>query len=593
MKKLLAILLAALMLLASAATAEEIVAQAYSPDLTVDTSENLYASACYGLWTRDIDVDGVQRQIAIYTPQNYEPCCEMLLIFCPAGKTAEEFANECGWPALAEEYGFGLTFYEALDGEWDLENPQNEIDFYLAAAAIIGTREIIDSSEAALYISGYGDGAAVAQYIALNYSSMFAGGLFMGGPAIPAEYYAEVGEKLSYPFAINSDFTLQLDGSYNKDVPMPVWIVSDGEPDQAGVDYWMGVNDVTDMGMKNPYADIYEQNKLSFTESINNKALSRVWLSQIEGAAEYFDPDFQEYAWTNFFTDIRRFTSEANGAMRVGFDADDIGLVRYDIEVKGENRFWYAYAPTYYDGSEPLALVIACPGHSISAELFAQQTEWWRVAEARNFLVVFGQGGRCTNHALSGCIAWGTSGDALERELDYFDQVIAGMCENYNVDTSRIYITGHSNGGQMTGLLAQLRPGTYAAAANVGGMFGAGEELPEANDVMIPYFGIAGRYDLGNQGVYEEGQSGYNDIQMRLALNGMSDVVAEIKDTGSYLLVTYRGTDQRVPMVQFLSNHNFHHSYTPQYSWMLWDEFFSDFSRGEDGTLYYRGTPAV
>ena len=46
-------------------------------------------------------------------------------------------------------------------------------------------------------------------------------------------------------------------------------------------------------------------------------------------------------------------------------------------------------------------------------------------------------------------------------------------------------------------------------------------------------------------------------------------------------------------MVQFLSNHNFHHSYTPQYSWMLWDEFFSDFSRGEDGTLYYRGTPAV
>ena len=93
--------------------------------------------------------------------------------------------------------------------------------------------------------------------------------------------------------------------------------------------------------------------------------------------------------------------------------------------------------------------------------------------------------------------------------------------------------------------------------------------------------------------MFEPGKGGYNDIQMRLALNGMSDVVAETKDTGSYLLVTYRGTDQRVPMVQYLSNHNFHHSYTPQYSWMLWDEFFSDFSRGEDGTLYYRGTPAV
>ena len=97
-------------------SAAQIVSQSFHPDAIVDTSENLYASAFYGLCERELEVNGTTRYISIYTPENYEPCCEMLLVFVPNGKTAEEFANECGWPALAEKYNFGITFYQSADG---------------------------------------------------------------------------------------------------------------------------------------------------------------------------------------------------------------------------------------------------------------------------------------------------------------------------------------------------------------------------------------------------------------------------------------------------------------------------------------------
>ena len=574
-------------------SAEEIELKKFSAEAKADTSENLYASAFYGLCERELEVNGETRSISIYTPANYEPCCEMLLVFVPNGKTAEEFANECGWPALAEKYNFGITFYQPKDGVWDIENPQSEIDYYIAAAGVVGEREIIDSSEAALYITGYGEGATVAQSIALNYSSMFAGAMFMGGnDAISASYLEETGNKISYPFAINSDFTLQIEGSYNKDVPMPIWIVNDGDNNEALTDYWKKANQVTDEGLSNEYARIYNEDIATKNQSINNRPYSRVWISDIENAAEYFDADFEEFAWTNFFTKIRRFTSEANGALRAAVTPESIGAVRYDIDVQGDKRFWYAYAPEGYDGSEALPLVLCCPGHSIAARLFIEQTEWWRVAEERNILIAFCQGGRCASHELSGCIAWQSSEEGLDYEMDYFNQVIAGMSKNYNVDKERIYITGHSNGGMMTGLLAKEHPELFAAAANVGGMFGK-EETVEPSEYLIPYIGIAGQYDLGNQGDYKEGSGSYFDVQMHLARNDMSDTKEEVGETGGYTLVSYRGSDLQIPLVQYLRMSNFHHSYTPQYARYVWDDVFSNYSRNEDGTLYYRGIPVT
>ena len=58
-----------------------------------------------------------------------------------------------------------------------------------------------------------------------------------------------------------------------------------------------------------------------------------------------------------------------------------------------------------------------------------------------------------------------TSGDQNDRDLKYFDAVLASLKKERAIDEKRIFATGHSNGGAFTFLLWAERGGTFAAFA--------------------------------------------------------------------------------------------------------------------------------
>jgi polyhydroxybutyrate depolymerase len=58
-------------------------------------------------------------------------------------------------------------------------------------------------------------------------------------------------------------------------------------------------------------------------------------------------------------------------------------------------------------------------------------------------------------------------GDQMDRDLKFFDAVLASMKKDYPIDLNRIYATGHSNGGAFTYLLWARRGDTFAAFAPV------------------------------------------------------------------------------------------------------------------------------
>jgi len=58
-------------------------------------------------------------------------------------------------------------------------------------------------------------------------------------------------------------------------------------------------------------------------------------------------------------------------------------------------------------------------------------------------------------------------GDQKDRDLKFFDTVLASMKKDYAVDDTRIYATGHSNGGAFTYLLWAKRGDAFAAFAPV------------------------------------------------------------------------------------------------------------------------------
>lgn len=59
----------------------------------------------------------------------------------------------------------------------------------------------------------------------------------------------------------------------------------------------------------------------------------------------------------------------------------------------------------------------------------------------------------------------GIKGDMEDRDLKFFDTVLAQLRKDYKIDDRRIYSTGHSNGGGFTYLLWQNRPDVFAAMA--------------------------------------------------------------------------------------------------------------------------------
>ena len=56
-------------------------------------------------------------------------------------------------------------------------------------------------------------------------------------------------------------------------------------------------------------------------------------------------------------------------------------------------------------------------------------------------------------------------GDDGDRDLHFFDALLARLKTDYPVDAKRIYCTGHSNGGGFTYLLWLARPDVFAAVA--------------------------------------------------------------------------------------------------------------------------------
>lgn len=58
-------------------------------------------------------------------------------------------------------------------------------------------------------------------------------------------------------------------------------------------------------------------------------------------------------------------------------------------------------------------------------------------------------------------------GDQGDRDLKFFDAMMASLKQDYSVDENRIYVTGHSNGGAFTYLLWAQRGDAFAAFAPV------------------------------------------------------------------------------------------------------------------------------
>ena len=141
-------------------------------------------------------------------------------------------------------------------------------------------------------------------------------------------------------------------------------------------------------------------------------------------------------------------------------------LKRREWTVDGVVREALVYVPSQAQ-TNPAPVVFAFHGHGGSmhnaARMFSYHTRW---PEA---LVVYMQGlntpGRLIDPEGKRPSWQRAAGDQGDRDLKFFDAVLASLQQDYKVDAKRLYTTGHSNGGGFTYLLWAARGNRFAAFA--------------------------------------------------------------------------------------------------------------------------------
>ena len=154
-----------------------------------------------------------------------------------------------------------------------------------------------------------------------------------------------------------------------------------------------------------------------------------------------------------------------------------------------EKREYLLYVPSSYDSARPTPLVISMHGAGLWGAAQKETSLWNDLADKERFIVVYpsGVGGK-------GVRVWRAEpGPGLAKDVRFISALIDTLKASYNIDSTRIYANGLSNGGGMSFVLSCTLSDRIAAV----GMVAAAQTMPWSwcNDKravpMIAFHGTA------------------------------------------------------------------------------------------------------
>jgi polyhydroxybutyrate depolymerase len=134
---------------------------------------------------------------------------------------------------------------------------------------------------------------------------------------------------------------------------------------------------------------------------------------------------------------------------------------------KGLEREYLYYAPENLPENAPPLVVLH--GFTGSAEQIMNYTQMNNIAQANNFAVVYPQGTRDNNNKTFWNVGYDFHKNSKVDDVDFIVQLAHLLQEKYQLSVKNTFVTGMSNGGDMSYLLACRHPGVFAAIAPVVG----------------------------------------------------------------------------------------------------------------------------
>jgi polyhydroxybutyrate depolymerase len=144
------------------------------------------------------------------------------------------------------------------------------------------------------------------------------------------------------------------------------------------------------------------------------------------------------------------------------------GLVSHKLKIGSVDREYYLYTPTNLQPNRSVPLVIGLHGGHGKPQGFAKSTKFNDLAQKQGFIIAYPAGIDR---------GWNDGRDSktlpTQDDVAFIRAVIDDIQKNYQIDPSRIYATGISNGGFMTQRLACELGDRISAFASVASMMAA------------------------------------------------------------------------------------------------------------------------
>lgn len=238
------------------------------------------------------------------------------------------------------------------------------------------------------------------------------------------------------------------------------------------------------------------------------------------------------------------------------------------IQTGGKSRQYYLYVPNNITDNRPL--IISCHGMDQDYNYQKQQTQWPSLADTANFVVVYPVG-------LAGS-AWGrtfSTGWDLDgmTDVNFMLDIISDVKKNYNIDETRVYLSGFSLGGAFTYYMMNKAADKIAAFGPISGYNLMNASTSTSRPVPICH--VHGTAD--NIMAY----SGIKDNMKKYAQAMGCNMTPEEKTGNGYSMIRYKDGDCETEVILYSvngrdhepSNNGFHTSNA------LW-AFFKQYTNG-------------
>ena len=534
------------------------------------------------------DEAGNKRPFVFYIPSTMKTSGNNLLVFTPGKAEPSDFFEDNGWKEILEKYAVTAYFLGAPSG-WNTDDPGFEMDAAAKVVAEMRSMEYFPYNAPGVYCMGFEDGANIASVFSILNISVLAAWAAWGDTQLDDKLLEMIGNAPS-----DCD-----DGIKKAEVPLPAFIID--ENGSNTLEFFKKACRVKDENLRNDFAYIFRQQPKPGESYINDPACSEVWHSDYEQVSKIDRREMIE-KMVAFVEDYKRWGGEGNAYIRKTERPEDIGLVKTEMMIDGLKRYWHTFEPSSYKRKkkDKYPLVIAIHGFSCSGGFFAENSGWHRVGEERGAIVVYpnaypfdrtpheGKFGK--NIAATPAWNTGMSSSGIDPkgpdEISFFKKMLEVILETYPIDEKRIYVTGHSNGSMMAQLVMRHWPEKFAGFAPVGAMESMTKVESEPDDGYLRnVWYVLGEYDIFDASL-KEGGINYLTLNNLCDSNKIDYSKKRYYETGIYENTIIRD-DKGVPLVRFTRVKNWPHTYSPELSFMIYDEFFARFVRNEDGTLEY------